>query len=168
MNRTYRFFLLTAALVLLLACNFPLSGQENTEEEGVLPTLPLISQPTVEKAPTATLPPLPTASPQEVNTGTHNLHVVPTSLTCELSTEEGDETRTITFTADQVEITNSNKEGSAFYQKIGENRYMRINDAGRPIVVVLNTTGYVLEIYDVDADPDQTDACAYYTFTIQD
>lgn len=157
MKKRNPFLLIACLMLLLLSCSLPfLAAEEDTPQEP--PQLPA-------SAPQE--PPQPAhATPEEINTGNHTYSVTPTSVTCELSTEKRVEIRSITFTDGRVEITNANKEGSAFYEKIGENRYMRTNDSGRPIVVTFNTSGYMMSVFDVGADPNQTSACAFYMFIL--
>ena len=108
----------------------------------------------------------PSLSPIDANAGMHVYHVDPTSQTCKLTTEESDEVRIITFTEGHVEITNTHKDGSTIYDEIGDDMYHRITDTGRPIVISFSSTGFMMEVFEVEGENNA--ACGTYTFTIKE
>jgi len=63
-------------------------------------------------------PPTNSLSPIGANTGVHAFHVVPTSQTCNLGTEERNEARTVNFGLGQAEITKANKSGSTIKKPV--------------------------------------------------
>ncbi len=136
-----KFFLLIACLTITLSCSLPGFGGKASPNASSIP-------------------------PQEANAGMHVYHVDPTSQTCKLTTEESDEVRIITFTEGHVEITNTHKDGSTIYDEIGDEMYHRITDSGRPIVISFSSTGFVMEVFEVEGENNA--ACGYYTFTIKE
>jgi len=140
--KTRTFLILSMTLLVSLACALP--SQSNNESA----------------------PQDPSLSPIDAHTGVHVYHVVPASVTCNLGDQERDEARTITFAPGQVEITNANKPGTAVYDEIAENTYHRINADGRPIVITFSSTGFLMEVFEIDGDNNAV--CGYYTFTIKE
>lgn len=144
---------LAAALVLAsLACQTLMGGPE-------VPTA------TLEEA-VQIVPPL--TEPEMRNAGTHLYTVVLTEGTCELSLSEEEQRRTIEFTESQALISNNVAEGFEIYDEYGENSYIRINNADKPILVTFSMDGYLLEVYDPGENPSEADPCGYFTFTLAD
>lgn len=112
---------------------------------------------------------VPVLSEQEMrNAGTHMYTVTFTEVTCELELSEEEQKRTIEYTESQVLISNNVAEGFEIYDEYGENSYLRINNADKPILVTFSMDGYVLEVYDPGEEPSESDPCGYFTFTLAD
>lgn len=132
----------------------------------------VVIEPTATLFPTDTPPPtftpLPELTPENANNGEHRYAVTKTEGTCTLTISAPEQTRTITFTGETVVVSHSDGEGSETYDSIGNHRYMRINNADRPVVVEFTFDGFYLQIYESGDDVNIDSPCGYFTFTIID
>ncbi|MBN2045972.1 MAG: hypothetical protein JW757_13200 [Anaerolineales bacterium] len=113
--------------------------------------------------------PTPTPEPSPAilaNSGTHRYTVTATPLTCELTLTDSEKTMNIVFEGTTAILTNEDKGTSETYGIAGEDRYSRINDSFKTIVVLFSTQGYVLQIFEPEADPWVDEPCGYFTHTL--
>lgn len=169
-----KLLMIAAALALAaLACQTVMSGGLDEQVENHPPAATVAQLPTATPQPSAT--PRPSDTPEPTVTtpemrvsGLHPYSVTVNEISCSLSLSAEEQVRLIEFEGDQVRVWHSEGDEYETYDKIGPQRYLRINDAGRPIVVVISIEGYVLEVYDEGADVDQASPCGYFTFTLTD
>ena len=107
-------------------------------------------------------------TPETRVAGSHPYSVTAAEISCPLSLSAEEQVRLIEFEGNQIRVWNFAGDAYETYDKIGPQRYMRINDADRPIVVVISMEGYMLEVYDEGADVDQASPCGYFTFSLVD
>jgi len=124
--------------------------------------------PTDTPAPTNTPLPTPTEeiTPEKLATGVHYYHVSMTESDCDLSLSSNQQYREIYFSDNQAQIKSTDSEMYYYYDQIEPHRYMRINDANKPIVAEFNLTGFFLQIYLEGADPLTEAPCGFFTFTL--
>jgi hypothetical protein len=154
--------LLLIALILILllsACQF--GASENEYEAGDPIKQPL--NPEVQPTPT------PEPSPAMLaNSGTHTYSVTATENTCALTLGSPEKNMNIEFKGTTAEITDLEMEVTEVYGHSRDDRYSRISDSFKTIVIYFSTDGYELQIYESEAYPDEDEPCGYFTFTLID
>lgn len=171
-----KLLLVFAVLVLAaMACSVGSSAPQPTYTP-----LPTYTAPAVEAPPpTPTdLPPdlpTPTESPVsqlpvfvENNNGEHPYQVEAVEGACPLTDPEPNQTRVFTFEDGSLTLYNPHSDNTESYDQINELRYMRINSAGRPVVVEFTEFGYMLQVYNEGVDVEEEGPCSYFKFTLQD
>ena len=157
MKHNLRFALVVGLLTLAaLACQ-TIMGTES-------PPLPEVAQPGF--ALVTDTPADQPMTPEMRNSGINFYTVTVTENSCSLSLSAAEQNRRIEFEGDQVRIWSNNSDSISTYDLYGQHRYLRVNDAGKPIVVTFSMEGYVLEVYNEGDNPNKTSPCGYFTFTL--
>lgn len=157
MNKKTTLLLISLILILSLsACQW--GAQENYEAGDP------IKQPiNPEEQPT------PTPEPSQAllaNTGSHTYSVTATPLTCDLTLNHPEQAINIEFEGTTAVISHPELDTSETYGLAGEDRYTRINDQYKTIVVTFSVNGFNLEIFDPEADPHVDEPCGYFTYAL--
>lgn len=164
MRSEFRFALVPGLLALAaLACQ-TIVGTENPAQSDV-------AQPDVAQSDSIIATDAPTApemTPELRNSGINFYSVTVTEGDCPLSLSVPEQDKQIEFIGDQARIWNNNNDSISSYDQVGPHSYLRINDAGKPILVTFSMEGYVLEVYNEGEDPDAVSPCGYFVFTLVD
>ena len=157
MNKRTTLLLISLTLILVLsACK--LGGAENYEtgDPAKQPVNP-------EAVPTPTPEPSPAIL---ANTGSHTYSVTATPLTCELTLTYPEQLIEIQFVGTTAVITHPELDTSETYGIAGDDRYSRINDTLKTIVIEFSVDGFQLSIFDPESDPHVDEPCGYFTYTL--
>jgi hypothetical protein len=186
----FRFVIVLSVILLSLACTIGYEGVSISDDpEPSDPIQELIQEQTLaakfgatedgESAPTPEpdyrpVEPQAGSEAEQVNAGLHEYAVNATNFDC-ICQVDGNINSTFSFQGNQLELNGE------IFGKIGENRYKRsfmgyyILDSGsgdavtstvveeeKHLVIILTSTGYVMEHYSGDA----SSPCCYHTFTL--
>jgi hypothetical protein len=111
-------------------------------------------------------PPEQVMTPELRNSGINFYTVTMVENGCSLTLSAPEQNRRIEFEGDQVRIWGNNNDSISTYDRYGPHSYLRINDAGKPVVATFSMEGYVLEIYNEGEKPDEVSPCGYFTFML--
>jgi hypothetical protein len=186
----FRFLIVLSILLLSLACTIGYEGVSISDDpEPSDPIQELIQEQTLaakfgatedgESAPTLEpdyrpVEPQAGSEAERVNAGLHEYAVNATNFDCTCQVD-GNVNSTFTFTGNQLDLNGE------IYDKIDDNRYKRtfmgyyilnsgsgdavtstVVEEEKHLVIILTSTGYVMEHYSGDA----SSPCCYHTFTL--